>query len=128
MKVNIDGLTVLVVPKSSVVYDAEKEKREQIDAKLFQVKKLLDLEKEKAAQTTQVDQSAQQDTFSERLQLQLIRNIELHISNLHVRYEDDFSKPDHPFSTGFTLNAIEIKVFFASDFVKTPFLPNNIHV
>lgn len=41
--------------------------------------------------------------------MQIIRNLELQISNIHIRYEDDFSKPEHPFSAGFTLNKIEIK-------------------
>ena len=50
----------------------------------------------------------QNDTFTERLQMQILRNLELKISNIHIRYEDDFSKPEHPFSTGFTLNKIEI--------------------
>ena len=42
--------------------------------------------------------------------MQIIRNLELQIQNLHIRYEDDFSKPEHPFSAGITLDAIEIKV------------------
>ena len=50
------------------------------------------------------------DSFTERLQMQIIRNLELQIQNLHLRYEDDFSKPEHPFSAGITLDAIEIKV------------------
>jgi len=47
VKVSIDGLTVLIAPKSSVSYDAEREKRENIDNKLTQVKKLLEMEKNK---------------------------------------------------------------------------------
>jgi hypothetical protein len=38
---------VLIAPKSSVSYDAEREKRENIDNKLTQVKKLLEMEKNK---------------------------------------------------------------------------------
>ena len=51
-----------------------------------------------------------QDTFAERVQMQIMRNIELQIKDIHVRYEDDCSKPDHPFTFGFTLSGIEIKV------------------
>ena len=50
------------------------------------------------------------DTFAERIQMQVIRNLELIIKNIHVRFEDDFSKPEHPFSAGITLDAIEIRV------------------
>jgi hypothetical protein len=45
VKVLIDGLTILIAPKSSVQYDAEREKKEHLDNKLKQVKKLIDLEK-----------------------------------------------------------------------------------
>ena len=42
--------------------------------------------------------------------MQIIRNLELQIQNIHIRYEDDYSKPEHPFSAGVTLDSIEIKV------------------
>jgi hypothetical protein len=47
VKVNIDGLTVLIAPKSSVAYDEEKDNKEQRDKKLAEVKKLLEYEKNK---------------------------------------------------------------------------------
>jgi vacuolar protein sorting-associated protein 13A/C len=40
--------------------------------------------------------------------MQIMRNLELHIKDVHIRYEDNYSKPEHPFSFGFTLNSIEI--------------------
>ena len=42
--------------------------------------------------------------------MQIIRNIELQIHDLHIRFEDNYSKPEHPFSLGITLKGIEIKV------------------
>jgi hypothetical protein len=44
--------------------------------------------------------------------MQIIRNIELQIHDLHIRFEDNYSKPEHPFSIGVTLKGIEIKVNF----------------
>jgi vacuolar protein sorting-associated protein 13A/C len=41
--------------------------------------------------------------------MQIMRNLELQIRNVHVRYEDNYTKPEHPFSFGITLNSIEIK-------------------
>jgi len=114
VKVSIDGLTILVAPKSSISYDPEAEKKELHDNKLKELKRLVELEKEKekdyrkkTADTT-ADEN-ENDTFTERLQMQILRNLELHISNIHVRYEDNFSKPEHPFAAGVTLNSIEIK-------------------
>lgn len=44
------------------------------------------------------------------MQLQVIRNLELSIRNIHVVYEDRTTKPDHPFAFGFTLNYITLHV------------------
>lgn len=46
----------------------------------------------------------------ERTQLQIIRNLELSIRNIHVVYEDKSTKPNHPFAIGFTLNYITLHV------------------
>lgn len=47
VKVSIDGLTILVSPKSSLTYDEDREKKESHDNKLNEVKRLLELEKNK---------------------------------------------------------------------------------
>ena len=46
IKANIDGLTILVAPKSSVIFNAERDKKENREKKLAEVKKLLEQEKE----------------------------------------------------------------------------------
>ena len=114
VKATIDGLTILVAPKSSVAYDSEREKNEARESKLAEVKKIIELEKSKLKKDQKEgNKSGESDTFSERIQMQVIRNIELTIKNIHLRYEDNFSKPEHPFSAGFTLDAIEIRVTIA---------------
>ena len=111
VKATIDGLTILVAPKSSVNYDPERDRKETREKKLSEVKRLIELEKSKQQLKSKPDssQDSGSDTFTERIQLQVIRNIELTIKNIHVRYEDDFTKPEHPFSAGITLDAIEIR-------------------
>lgn len=44
------------------------------------------------------------------MQLQVIRNLELSIENIHIVYEDKSTKPDHPFAFGITLNYIKLCV------------------
>jgi vacuolar protein sorting-associated protein 13A/C len=110
VKVQIDGLSILVAPKSSIAYNADDDRKEKLDKKLKEVKKILEMDKAKKDENEKDDGGKQSnDTFTERIQLQVIRNIELKIANIHIRYEDDFTKPDHPFSAGFTLDGIEIK-------------------
>lgn len=50
------------------------------------------------------------DTLVERIQLAVIRNLELSIRNIHIVYEDQSTKPGHPFSMGITLNYITLHV------------------
>ena len=47
IKATIDGLTIIVAPKSSISYDSEREKSELRDNKLNEVKRLLEQEKSK---------------------------------------------------------------------------------
>lgn len=44
------------------------------------------------------------------MQLQVIRNLELTIENIHIVYEDRSTKPNHPFALGITLNYIKLHV------------------
>jgi hypothetical protein len=44
------------------------------------------------------------------MQLQVIRNLELSIRNIHIVYEDKSTKPNHPFAFGITLNYITLHV------------------
>lgn len=110
VKASIDGLTILVAPKSSLSFDEDLDKKELRDRKLKEVKRLIELEKSKAKTNLEQDDDQKSDTFGERIQMQVMRNLELEIKNIHIRYEDDFTKPKHPFSAGVTLNSIEIKV------------------
>jgi vacuolar protein sorting-associated protein 13A/C len=50
------------------------------------------------------------DTFSARMQLQIIQNLELSIRDIHIVYEDKTTKPNHPFAFGITLNYISFQV------------------
>lgn len=111
VKASIDGLTILVAPKSSLSFDEDLDKKESRDRKLKEVKRLIELEKSKVkTKLEQDDDDQKSDTFGERIQMQVMRNLELEIKNIHIRYEDDYTKPMYPFSAGVTLNSIEIKV------------------
>ncbi len=54
------------------------------------------------------------DTFSARMKLQILQNLELSIHNIHIVYEDKTTKPDHPFAFGITLNSIifQVEIYF----------------
>ncbi|CAF4041164.1 unnamed protein product [Adineta steineri] len=107
-KVTIDGLFVLVIPKTEVEYDAQRDAKEKHEAKMKEVRKVEKLRKEKEAEKNAKGNDKNNDTLLERMQLQIIRNLELSIRNIHIVYEDKSTKPNHPFSFGITLNYISL--------------------
>uniref|UniRef100_A0A8C3E5Z7 Vacuolar protein sorting 13 homolog A n=1 Tax=Corvus moneduloides TaxID=1196302 RepID=A0A8C3E5Z7_CORMO len=81
----LDGVYLLIVPIASIKYDAEKEARQLLEARQRELQRIEEA-KQKIA-----DQEEKQDTFVEKLVTQVIKNLQLKISNIHIRYEDDVS-------------------------------------
>uniref|UniRef100_A0A8C6JV32 Uncharacterized protein n=1 Tax=Melopsittacus undulatus TaxID=13146 RepID=A0A8C6JV32_MELUD len=81
----LDGVYLLIVPTASVKYDAEKEARQFLEARQRELQRIEEA-KQKIA-----DQEEKQDTFVEKLVTQVIKNLQVKISNIHIRYEDDVS-------------------------------------
>ena len=53
---------------------------------------------------------AKQDSFAEKLVTNVIKNLEVKITNIHVRYEDNYTNPQKPFSIGVTLKELSCQV------------------
>lgn len=54
------------------------------------------------------DQPKADDTFVEKLTAQIIKNVQLKISNIHIRYEDRVTQTGKPFCLGVTLRNLEM--------------------
>lgn len=50
------------------------------------------------------------DTFTEKLISQIIKNLQIRIKNIHVRYEDKYTDPKRPFACGATLESLDFEV------------------
>ncbi|CAL8091327.1 unnamed protein product [Calicophoron daubneyi] len=59
------------------------------------------------------------DSFGEKLAAQIVKNLQIDIRNIHVRYEDGYSIPGRLFSLGVTLSAL---TFQTTDPEKRPLL------
>ena len=86
------GLHLLVVPSTSVKFDEVKERREINEAKQKRLQrtenaKKLDLEDQKSDEDGKGGGGAN-DTFVERLVANVIKNLEVTIKKVHLRYED----------------------------------------
>uniref|UniRef100_A0A914YP04 Chorein N-terminal domain-containing protein n=1 Tax=Panagrolaimus superbus TaxID=310955 RepID=A0A914YP04_9BILA len=101
---NIDGLYLIVVPNVGVVYNKEKaEKRDQETKQ----KELLKLEEKRKYQRKPKDPAA--DTFTEKMIAHLIKNLQVTIKNIHIRFEDKYTNRQHPFVAGFTLEGLDFQ-------------------
>uniref|UniRef100_A0A8C3RCT7 Vacuolar protein sorting 13 homolog C n=1 Tax=Cyanoderma ruficeps TaxID=181631 RepID=A0A8C3RCT7_9PASS len=83
----LEGLYLLIVPGASVKYDPEKEEKYLQDSKQ---KELARIEEalQKAAEKDKPKEE-KKDTFLEKLATQVIKNVQVKITGIHVRYEDD---------------------------------------
>uniref|UniRef100_A0A3Q2PKX7 Chorein N-terminal domain-containing protein n=1 Tax=Fundulus heteroclitus TaxID=8078 RepID=A0A3Q2PKX7_FUNHE len=85
----LEGLYLLVVPGATIKYDAAREERYQQEAKQRELQRI-----EEALQTAgrrDKPQEEKKDTFMEKLATQVIKNLQVKISSIHLRYEDDVS-------------------------------------
>ncbi|XP_059213226.1 intermembrane lipid transfer protein VPS13C isoform X2 [Centropristis striata] len=114
----LDGLYLLVVPGAigselkscpynAIKYDAAKEERYQQEAKQRELQRI-----EEALQTAAQrgkPPEEKKDTFAEKLATQVIKNLQVKISSIHLRYEDDLSDPQRPLSMGVTLSELSLQ-------------------
>ncbi|XP_025927235.1 vacuolar protein sorting-associated protein 13C-like [Apteryx rowi] len=102
----LEGLYLLIVPGASIKYDAEKEEKYLQDNKQ---KELARIEEalQKAAEKDKPKEE-KKDTFLEKLATQVIKNVQVKITGIHVKYEDDITDPQHPVSLGMTLGELSL--------------------
>lgn len=49
------------------------------------------------------------DTFSEKLITQIIKNVQIRIESIHIRYEDSVTIPNSPFAFGAILKHLNVQ-------------------
>uniref|UniRef100_A0A7M5X1J9 Chorein N-terminal domain-containing protein n=2 Tax=Clytia hemisphaerica TaxID=252671 RepID=A0A7M5X1J9_9CNID len=106
VEIEIDEVFILTGPSVEKPYNEEKEKRKSNAAKQNQIKAL---EKSKSiSEKTESPENgtAADDTLAEKLQAQILKNLQVRIKNIHVRYEDKTTIPGQPFSVGAMLYSV----------------------
>ncbi|XP_053387649.1 intermembrane lipid transfer protein VPS13A-like isoform X4 [Mercenaria mercenaria] len=100
----IDGLYALAVPNVGIKYNAEKEEKEKQEAKQ---KKLQALEEAKKLEAEKdKPKEKKKDSFAEKFATQVIKNLQVEVRNIHVRFEDKYTNPKQPFSIGVSLKEL----------------------
>ncbi|XP_063693662.1 intermembrane lipid transfer protein VPS13A-like [Bolinopsis microptera] len=95
-KVVVEDLVLLVVPKEAAPYNEEKAKKEERARK----KAMLQAVEEAQTRMSETQGKGQKQTWAESLITAIIKNLELNIKNIHIRYED----PDSGYAAGVTLD------------------------
>ncbi|KAM5193006.1 intermembrane lipid transfer protein VPS13A [Mantella aurantiaca] len=103
----LDGVYLLIVPIASIKYDAEKEEKQFLEAKQRELLRIEEAKQKVADQEKPKEEK--QDTFVEKLVTQVIKNLQVKISNIHVRYEDDITNPRCPLSFGVSLQNLSLQ-------------------
>ncbi|XP_068616831.1 intermembrane lipid transfer protein VPS13A [Brachionichthys hirsutus] len=107
VEATLDGVYLLIVPTASIKYDAVKEERQLQEARQRELRRI---EETKLKAAEQENPSLEkQDTFVEKLVTQVIKNLQVKISNIHVRYEDDVTNPNCPLSFGVSLKNLSLQ-------------------
>uniref|UniRef100_A0AAY5F0U2 Vacuolar protein sorting 13 homolog A n=1 Tax=Electrophorus electricus TaxID=8005 RepID=A0AAY5F0U2_ELEEL len=108
VEATLDDVYLLIVPTASIKYDAEKEEKQLQEARQRELQRIEET-KQKAAEREN-PKTEKQDTFVEKLVTQVIKNLQVKISNIHVRYEDDVTNPNSPLSFGVSLQNLSLQV------------------
>ncbi|XP_075454841.1 intermembrane lipid transfer protein VPS13A isoform X2 [Ascaphus truei] len=103
----LDGVYLLIVPIASIKYDAEKEDKQFLEARQRELQRIEEAKQKVADQEKPKEEK--QDTFVEKLVTQVIKNLQLKISNIHIRYEDNITNVESPLSFGVSLQNLSLQ-------------------
>lgn len=99
VRVLVDNVFVLARPRSASVDVDEDEEEERTQA--VKQSKLASAE---LIGQDQIGNDAKQESFTQSLVTKILDNLQITVRNIHIRYEDKLSNPQHPFSAGITLS------------------------
>ena len=108
--IELDGLHLLIVPSTAVKFDEWKEIELANEAKQKR------LERTENARNINMnsnkgggEQKKESDTFVERLVANIIKNLEVTVNKVHLRYEDSQKGgSNYPFAAGITLDSVSM--------------------
>ncbi|CAB4012282.1 vacuolar sorting-associated 13A-like, partial [Paramuricea clavata] len=100
----VDGVYLLARPNTDIKYNEVKEekiKQEKKQQELTAIEEAIKYAEE--AKNKSEEEKEKNLSFAEKLAMHIVKNIQVFVSNIHIRYEDTLSNEDGPFSVGITL-------------------------
>lgn len=102
VRVNIENVFLLAVPKTEDDYNADEEEKRAVTVKLEKLESA-ELLKERNTEGMSQEEQQKEQSFTSSLVTAIVDNLQISIKNVHLRYEDDVATPGHPFAVGLTL-------------------------
>lgn len=104
VEASVENLFLLVAPNTEIKYDPVKEEKWKQEAKQAEIEKVEAAKKREREK----DKPKPPDTFTEKLATQIVRNVQIFIKDIHIRYEDRVSKAKGSFALGITLHNLSV--------------------
>ncbi|KAL9059489.1 MAG: hypothetical protein Q9162_001187 [Coniocarpon cinnabarinum] len=105
VRVNIEDVNVLAVPREDVDLDPEEERNRKHRIKMEKLESA-ELLKQRNNEGLSKEEQQKQQSFVTSLTTAIVDNLQVTIKNIHVRYEDVISNPGHPFAAGLILHEL----------------------
>ncbi|CAG2215319.1 VPS13A_C [Mytilus edulis] len=110
----VEDVYALVVPDVAVKYNEEKEEKKKQESKRRNYRELKMPFNRRQKKFLIFEfcvivvnkKEIKEDSFAEKMTAQIIKNLQIKVKNIHVRYEDKYSEPNRPFSIGVSLKEL----------------------
>ncbi|KAJ1666119.1 Vacuolar protein sorting-associated protein 13 [Coemansia sp. RSA 1646] len=109
VRILIDNVYILATPRFQENFDPQREEEREYKNKMRRLENddiLRQQQQIKSKTAHSPDDEKKQASFTEQLITKIVDNLQVVIKNIHVRYEDSISNPDHMFAVGATLNEL----------------------
>ncbi|KAJ7071032.1 vacuolar protein sorting-associated protein 13 [Mycena amicta] len=101
VEIMVEDVYLLVVPSPQSTTDAQEEENRAQATKMERLENAELLHMRGQAEST--EDTPQSQGLIQSLMAKVINNLQITVKNIHIRYEDKFSVPKHPFAAGITL-------------------------
>ncbi|KAJ2786527.1 Vacuolar protein sorting-associated protein 13 [Coemansia interrupta] len=107
VRIHIDDVYVLATPCFQEKFDPDREEEREYKRKMRKLENDELMHMQRLNKQSHADgEQKKQASFTEQLVTKIVDNLQIVIKNIHVRYEDNISNPDHMFAIGATLGEL----------------------
>ncbi|CAF3768117.1 unnamed protein product [Adineta steineri] len=107
-KISIHGFYLLLKTRTEIVYNSQKYEEQEYRSKMKRVEKVEKFHRKREEYIYFGKNPKRKDKFFQRLKFHILRNLEITIENVHIQYQDKYTRPFHPFTFNLTFNYVKL--------------------